>query len=314
VTARASFPALGTTAEVVVTEQEKLGDAIKLLRAELDAVDRTCSRFRPDSEISLLHRQTGHAVHVSPLLADAIGVALRAARLTGGLVDPTVGTAIQALGYDRDFAALPADNRADIGAAANPAPAPGWHRVLFDPASATVVLPRRVHLDLGATAKAFAADHASRLIARQLGCGVLVNLGGDVAVAGSAPAGGWRIAVGDDHRTAVDQAQTTVAVRGGGLATSGTTRRRWLRAGRPVHHIVDPLTGRNPVPYWRTVSVTALSCVDANTASTAAVVLGEGATAWLAARRLPARLVALDGSVTTVAGWPGDDVALPEVA
>lgn len=309
-TGRASFPALGTTAEVVVTEATALDEATELLRVELDALDRVCSRFRADSEISRLHRRAGRAMSVSPLLADAIGVALRAARLTDGLVDPTVGTAIRALGYSRDFDELPVDT----GATRSTAPAPGWHRVLFDPVAATVLLPRRVHLDLGATAKAFAADRASRLIARRLDCGVLVNLGGDLAVGGTAPEGGWRIAVGDDHRTALAQPSTGITVHGGGLATSGTTRRRWLRAGQPVHHIVDPRTGHNPVPYWRTVSVAALSCVDANTAATASIVLGEHAPAWLAARRLPARLVSLGGSVTVVEGWPGNDSTLTAVA
>ncbi|HEY2057421.1 MAG TPA: FAD:protein FMN transferase [Amycolatopsis sp.] len=310
-TACASFPALGTTAQVVVTDPGVLDAAAELLRRELGEVDLACSRFRPDSEISRLHRTAGRPVVVGPLLADALGAALRAARLTDGLVDPTVGAAVRELGYDRDFAALPEDS----GSARSEAvPAPGWHRVMFDPATATVVLPRRVHLDLGATAKALAADRAAGAIHRALGCGTLVNLGGDLSVAGAAPIGGWRVGVGDDHVTAADRPETTVTLYGGGLATSGTTRRRWRRAGETVHHIVDPRTGRNPAGRWRTVSVTALSCVDANTAATAAIVLGESAPGWLAARRLPARLVASDGAETLVAGWPRDEPAEPAVA
>jgi thiamine biosynthesis lipoprotein len=301
---RASFPALGTTAEVVVTDRDTLEAAVGLLRSELDAIDLACSRFRPDSEISRLHASAGRPVVVGPLLAEALDVALRAARLTGGLVDPTVGAAMRSLGYDADFAFVPRDA---VGPIERPEPAPGWHRVLFDPATATVVLPRRVHLDLGATAKALAADRAAHLIARQLNRGTLVNLGGDIGIGGAAPAGGWQVAVGDDHAAATGDAESTLTVTDGGLATSGTVRRRWRRGGRTVHHIVDPRTGRNPVPRWRTVSVAALSCVDANTATTAALVLGAHAPEWLAARRLPARLVAVDGSVTRIAGWPEDD-------
>jgi thiamine biosynthesis lipoprotein len=137
---------------------------------------------------------------------------------------------------------------------------------------------------------------------------VLVGLGGDIAVAGPAPSGGWRVRIGDDH-TRADPGDPVVAITAGGLATSSVTRRTWRRAGRTVHHIVDPCTGDVPDPVWRTVSVTAGSCVDANTASTAAIVLGPAAPGWLAERGLPARLVATDGAVTTVAGWP-DEVAV----
>ena len=178
---------------------------------------------------------------------------------------------------------------------------PGWHRVLFDPGQRLVVVPRGVCLDLGATAKALAADRAARRIHAALRGGVLVNLGGDLRVAGAAPEGGWQVGVGDDHTRAGD---TTVALRSGGLATSGTTRRRWRHAGRTVHHIVDPRTGDVPEPRWRTVTVAAESTVDANTASTAAVVLGAEAPGWLEDRRLPARLVGVRGDVVTTPGWP----------
>jgi len=294
---RTSFPALGTTAEVVVTDPRRLAPAVAVLREELDAVDRACSRFRADSEISRLDR--GRAVRVGSLLAEALAVALRAARLTDGLVDPTVASAVRALGYDRDYAEI-----ADGGPATVPEPAPGWHRVLLD--GDTVVLPRGVELDLGATAKALAADRAAVAIARRTGGGTLVNLGGDLAAAGPAPRGGWQVAIGDDHVDAADDPDTTVTLTSGGLATSGITRRRWRRGGRTVHHIVDPRTGDIPDPHWRTVSVAAKSCVDANTASTAAIVLGAKGQDWLAARRLPARLVTVDGAVVTTPGWPGE--------
>ena len=175
------------------------------------------------------------------------------------------------------------------------------------PRSALVVLPRGVHLDLGATAKALAADRAARRIHASLGCGVLVNLGGDLRTAGPEPAGGWQIALGDDHAEAVVRPDTTVALhRDGALASSGTTRRRWRHGGRTVHHIVDPRTGDAAEPRWRTVSVAAKSTVDANTASTAAVVLGGDAPGWLAERRLPARLVGVGGDVVTTPGWPSE--------
>ncbi len=304
-TAQARFPALGTTAAVLVTDASALQAAESMLRGDLAALDLACSRFRADSEIRSLQRTAGAVRTVSPLLAAVLHTALRAAELSDGAVDPTVGAAMAAIGYDRDFAALPADS-----AAVPPVPAPGWWRVGWDPAHREVLLPRGVALDVGATAKALAADRAARRIAEALRCGVLVSLGGDLAVAGEAPPGGWRVLVGDDHtRPDSDTAADHDGLRGvtvvsGGVATSGTVRRRWRRGGAVVHHIVDPRTGASAAPCWRTVSVAAGSCVDANTASTAAVVLGAAAPGWLAERGLPARLVTEDGRARVVGGWP----------
>ncbi|HEX5405639.1 MAG TPA: FAD:protein FMN transferase [Pseudonocardiaceae bacterium] len=299
-----TFPALGTSATVVVTDHNALADAEALLRTELAEIDAACSRFRRDSEITWLHDNAGTEVMVSPLLAEAIDVALRAGRVTGGVVDPTVAGAVVGLGYDRDFAELDLDGPTP---AAPPRPAPGWWRVSFDPVNRLVQLPRTVGLDLGATAKALAADRAARRIEAAVGGGVLVSLGGDISTAGQAPEGGWRIGVGEDHLvTGVDQ-DITVTIKSGGLATSSTTCRTWRRAGRTVHHIVDPRTGDVAVRAWRAASVAAASCVDANTASTAAIVLGWSTPSWLTAARLPGRLVGQSGNVLTVAGWPAED-------
>lgn len=299
------LPALGTTASILVTQRKQLAVAAEVLREELVAVDAACSRFRPDSEISLVAQQAGRPVVVGPLLAEALEVALRAARLTDGLVDPTVGQAVCELGYDRDFEALTSAVRDDQREPPGPTrPAPGWWRVRWDLERREVLLPRGVLIDLGATAKALAADHAATRAAERAGCGVLVSLGGDIAVAGDPPDGDWRVAVADDHRTALSSPEQTVAIESGGLATSSTAIRTWPRAGRRHHHIIDPRTGANPAPVWRTVTVAAASCVDANVASTAAVVLGEAAPAWLTRLGLPARLIGPDERVTTTAGWP----------
>jgi thiamine biosynthesis lipoprotein len=138
---------------------------------------------------------------------------------------------------------------------------------------------------------------------------VLVSLGGDTAVAGPPPDGGWRIRVQDTTGLpgeTPDGPSQVVAIRDGGLATSSTAARRWHHGGDLLHHILDPRTGRPAAPVWRTVSVAAATCADANTAATAAIIRGDQAPAWLAGLKLPARLVTQDGVVRTVADWPAN--------
>jgi thiamine biosynthesis lipoprotein ApbE len=294
----ATWPAIGTTVRVLVTEAQRLGDAVEVVAAQLDQLDVAASRFRADSEVSTL--ASGRATRVSPLLLSLVRAALRAARLTGGAVDPTVGGSLAALGYDRDFTAVPAVS----GAALVVRPVPGWRSVEVDDAAGTVRVPAGVVLDLGATAKAYAADRAAADAASAAGCGVLVSLGGDVAVAGECPPAGWTVHLADDSATAPDPGLPSVRIRTGGLATSSTEVRRWRRGGVGLHHIVDPLTGLPADSPWRTVSVAAASCLDAQIAATATMVRGDG---WLSPTGLPARLVATGGTgdiVRTLGGWP----------
>jgi len=217
-------------------------------------------------------------------------------------VDPTVGAAMSAAGYDRDFRQIE-PNGPPLRLTVRQVP--GWREVRLDGRSLT--LPGGVQLDLGVTAKAWAADRSVTRIAAQTDSGVLVSLGGDIAVAGPPPADGWRIRVQDVTGPAGDIPEgphALIAIRDGGLATSSTTARRWRRGGDVLHHILDPRTSLPAEPVWRTVSVAAGSCADANAASTAAVIRGRRALAWLTRLGLPSRLVDATGAVFTVAGWP----------
>ncbi|MFI6251287.1 FAD:protein FMN transferase [Streptomyces sp. NPDC051016] len=314
-TAAAEWRALGTTVRLVVTDPALLDSCNLLLARQLAEVDAACSRFRGDSELAALDTTHGRPVRVSPLLAEALAVALRAAEATDGAVDPTVGSAMEAIGYDRDFTLVREDDRP---VSLRVRRAPGWRRVTLDEETGTVTVPEGVRLDLGATAKAWAADRAARTLARTAGCGVLVSLGGDTAVAGEPPAGGWQIRVQDITGPVDEQpaqgSYDTVGLRSGGLATSGTAARRWQRGGHDLHHIVDPRTGLPVRSPWRTVSVAAASCADANAATTAALVKGAGAERWLTRLGLPARLVTHRGTVVTTPGWPVSAPALEAAA
>jgi thiamine biosynthesis lipoprotein len=302
--ASVSFRALGTTATLCVTDAAALPGAHEILDRELRETDAACSRFRDDSELARLNGAAGERVVVSPRLLDAVAAALRAAAASAGLVDPTVGRALRLSGYDRTFELVRGREGATFRARF--AAVPGWRRVEVDGARRAVRLPPGLELDLGATTKALAADRAARAAADASGVGVLVDLGGDIAVAGPAPEGGWPIRIAHDHAADPDGPGPVVSIRSGGLATSSTTVRRWRSGDVELHHIVDPRTGRPAETPWRTITVAAASCFDANVASTAAVVVGDHAPRWLGACGLPSRLVGPAGSVVCVGGWPED--------
>ena len=316
--------ALGTSARVAAWPAHQLARVLAVVDTELALLDQQASRFRPDSEISAVCRgadgaQGGGSRIVSEGLAEAIAVALAAARWTGGLVDPTVANALCSLGYDRDFAAIRGDGAVPRG----PAHVPGWQSVRLD--GRRLRLAAGTGLDLGATAKGLGADRAAREAAAAVPAGgILVSLGGDIAVAGEAPVGGWPVLVADEPepvgqppapggRPAQFQPRSrgqVVRLAAGALATSSILCRQWRRGGRTLHHIVDPRTGLPAAGPWRTVSVAAANCAEANAASTAAIIAGDQAPAWLAAQGLPARLVARDGNVWLVGGWPAIDEGL----
>lgn len=297
----ASF-ALGTSAVVAVTEAELLPRARELLAADLDAVDRSCSRFRADSELVEANRRSGSEVRLSAELHRAVRAALDAAAATDGIVDPTLGAQLCSLGYDRTYALVEARAGWRIDACERPRGA--WRLVELDDERRVLRVPRGVELDLGATAKALASDRAASRIAAETGVGVLVSLGGDVAVAGPPPDGGWCVLVAAAHDDPHDGDGQRVAITEGGLATSSTSVRRWQTSRGEMHHVLDPRTGLSAARVWSSATVAGRTCLEANVASTAAIVLGEQAPSWLEQRGFPTRLVSHDGDVATIAGWP----------
>jgi len=285
---------------LVVTDPDALEPAAAELATLMGRVAAAASRFRADSELSRANAKAGRPVPVSRLLIRLVAGALEAADRTGGAVDPTIGGQLIGLGYDRDIALLTAETPASVGEQTQPA-APGRptaKQVRLDADRGLLTVPAGTALDLGATAKAQTADWAAAELASRYGCSVLVELGGDLAVAGAKA--DWQIVVAER----ADDAGQQISLHSGGLATSTTTLRRWLAVGQPMHHILDPATGRPATGPWRTVTVAAGSALAANTCSTAAIVLGEAAEQWLADQRVAARLVDANGRISTVGGWP----------
>lgn len=312
----ARWRALGTYVQLAVCPASALSRAEALARSLLDRVDQTCSRFR-DSDLTRANANSGSWTGVDPLLAAAVEVARDAAEYTDGLVNPLLGLSLISLGYDQDFASLTSRDggqgetagrsgpqarvRAtrDIG----PSDAQAWRSLEIDPNGA-VLVPRGTALDLGATGKAWAADLIAVTIRDELGCAALVSVGGDIRTVGAADLG-WPVDVQESPDASSPDCEV-VLVGEVGLATSSTRVRRWTLAGARVHHLVDPRTAAPAADYWRTVSATGSSCVAANTASTAAIILGEGASDWLSRREVDARLVRADRTVEFVGNWPAD--------
>jgi thiamine biosynthesis lipoprotein len=278
-----------------------------LLGYEIEDMDLAASRFRPDSEVTRLCESGGEPMRVSPVLFDAIATAITVADWTDGAVDPTVGRCVESLGYDWDFdlvaGRIGSDDPWDPELIS---PAPGWQSIEVDYERREVSVAPGSLLDLGATAKARTADRAASSIARRTGCGALVSIGGDVAVAGEAPPGGWAIGIATSSTSSTDDVDQVVSITAGGIASSGTVVRRWRHGARMVHHIVDPWTGECAPECWHLVSIAAASCVEANAASTAAIVWGPSALERLASYGLAGRLVSNNGTVTTIGGWPAN--------
>ena len=246
---------------------------IERLFAERDVM---FSRFRPNSELNRVNGASATVVNVSPAFADMLAVALRAARQTDGIVDPTLGGAIESAGYGRDFSELhPSADPAEPGACGR------WRSLRLR--RTILYRPHGVGLDLNGVVKGKTVDDALALID---GDG-FVSAGGDLAARGAVdaalPGGG------------------AVRLLKGGLATSSVAKRRWLRAGAWQHHLIDPATGRPSETPWQEVTVSAATCLQADVAAKAALLLGENGPRWLERRGLAARFLPVDGEAVGVA-------------
>jgi thiamine biosynthesis lipoprotein len=278
-----SFPLWDGTATLVVTEPDRLEVARRAVDRVLTDIDTACGTQRNDSDLALVQAAGGRPIRVSATFQAVLWTALHAAEVTGGLVDPIAG----------------GGDGAD------------WRSIRVDEPAGTVTFPSGSTLDFGAIGRAFAADRAAELAAGEAECGALFALDRNVAVAGPVPDDGWPVRVGDlcgrPGRPGRPSSQDITLLAAGGLTTFCLeVRTRTMPGGQIVTYILDPRSRRPVVVPWRTISVAAESCVDAGTASSAAIERGDDAPDWLASLGLPARLVHLDGWATTVGGWPAD--------
>jgi thiamine biosynthesis lipoprotein len=241
--------------------------------------DRTFSRFIAGSELNRVNEASGRPTLVSTLFADTLAIAIQAARETDGLVDPTLGGALAGAGYTCDFSELAADPRA-AGPPRGPEPVTMTGRV--------VRMPEGAILDLNGVVKSLAVDDALALLSGDAS----VSAGGDLAARGPL--------------TVALPGGDAVELRKGALATSGRTKRRWLRGGEIQHHLIDPRTGLPSRSPWTEVTACGATCVAADIAAKAGFLLGDDGPAWLGARGIPARFLGEDGSIRTTSAWDRD--------
>ena len=287
---RRTFRAMGTDVELLLNPAVDSAEAEAALdeaTREIARIEKVASRFDRNSELSRLN--AAGTMEVSPDLMRLITLALQMRDATAGRFDPTVHAAMVAAGYDRTLDEVPADG---------PAPGvaqPGGGDVHADPQQGIVTLGMGVALDLGGIAKGWAADRAADLLGMAGSC--LVSMGGDIAVRGSLDGEPWPIEVQHGDGTAV------IGLTRGGMATSGTDRRRWRRGGEDMHHVIDPATGRPSRTDLVRVTAIAEDAAHAEVWATALLVSGSDAAADEADRMgMPAVLVAADGHTTSAGG------------
>ncbi|HKB93408.1 MAG TPA: FAD:protein FMN transferase [Gaiellaceae bacterium] len=293
---RLEFRAVGTTCAAAVTtggpgDLRRAARALSAAKAEVAACERALSRFDPASDLSLLNAAEGEWTAVDRRLVESLRLAIRMREDTGGRFDPTVLPALVAAGYDRSFEQL------------TPRPARsahGWRAgatIEVDEQAGCVRIEAGAAVDLGGIGKGYAATRALEAMAEAWPAlpGGLVDLGGDLAIAGETPERGpWRIAI-EDARTP-GATLGTLLLHGGGVATSGRDRRRFGPDGG-LHHLIDPATGRPAAPGPLTVTVVAPTAAEAEGHATAvAISTREEAAAHVAAHpRVAALYVPAEG-------------------
>jgi FAD:protein FMN transferase len=293
---RSEFGAMGTSV-CVLTDAAGQGAAAGQVERLFARWEERLSRFRPDSELSRLNARSGRPVVASDLLLEVVSAALRAARATSGLYDPTLLRAIEQLGYDRSFERI---GQTTPPLAGPIAPGGGWRRVRVDHGARTITLPAGVGIDLGGIAKGMAVDAAIERL-RALGVGsAMVSAGGDLRVLGTPPGElAWRIELPGPA------GPVTVPLTHGSLATSGIGRRRWRQGRIERHHLLDPRSSRPARTGLWSVTVAAATCAQAEVAAKTAFILGVGPGAeFLAGKRLAGLFTTPAGERCPAGSWP----------
>jgi len=286
------FTTWGVSGTLAVDNEKYTALAEETLWRWVAAGDRAVNRFLPTSELSVINAEPWATHEVSDGFIQFFDAALQSYDLSEGLCTPTVLDALEAWGYDVDIEKVQRDGRS-VPLTVSPSLPLASVTLNRD---ARQLSPNGVRLDFGASAKAFVADQVARAVGRHTP--VLVELGGDVAVGGAVRP--WSVGVAED----AEHTGAPIGITSGGVATSSTLVRNWSSGTGLAHHIIDPRTGAPVISPWRTVSVAADSCLNANALSTASLAWGEEALYYVTQAGWAARFVDHEGNVLCVGGWP----------
>lgn len=295
-TSQLRFRAMGTAVSVLVDGRRS--GAVAGVRTLFETWEATLSRFQPASELCRLNAAAGRPTEVGELLYTVADSALAAARATGGAFDPTLGTQLVAAGYAESFD-IPSTARFRL---TPPRPGGAWRHIVLDPAARTICLPSGAALDLGGIAKGMAVDAAVALLRAGGVVNALVNAGGDMRMI-DGPDAWWPVGL-------TDVPEEFVTLRGGALATSSTSRRRWRLGGQNLHHLIDPRTGAPSASGVWSASVAAPTCAQAEVAAKTALILGPTAGArFLTDHGYAGILSRVRDTPVRVGAWPAGGAA-----
>lgn len=313
--ATALFRAMGCQIELQLVHDATPQTTDAVMAALMDAElffatsESALSRFLATSDLTLLNRSAGCGpVLVSPILGEVTQRALAAARATNGMFDPTLGTLLAHLGYDRPFPLVAPFADDAVPALVPPHRDSAWREIAVDPVACTVALPAGVALDFGGIGKGWTVDRVMGHLQATPGVrGGLVNAGGDLRVWGVAPEGEPMWAVGVEDPREFDRDCAVLASADRAVATSSTAYRRWRRGDRWVHHLLDPRTGQPAATDLAAVTVVGPSAAWAEVHAKVALLSGivEG-RAYLGARDdYEGLLIATDGTQHCTGGMEG---------
>jgi len=292
---RLPFRAMGCQMLAILEqESEDAPNILDQVHDWFEGWEQVLSRFRHDSELSRLNRTTDQFINVSQTLWDVFQASLQADQFTRGLVTPTVLDAVEMAGYDRPFDELPASR----GYSASQGYTGLWTEihplsmVTCDEVTHSICLPPGIRLDFGGVAKGWAAHQTAEKL-KPYGP-ALMNAGGDIAISGPRLDGNpWLVGIANPLEPEHDLVM--LHLQGGGVATSGKDRRRWMQGAFLNHHIIDPRTGQPAMTDILTATVIAPTVMEAEAAAKAVFLLGsEAGLDWLEADSGLAGLLILD--------------------
>ncbi|MCS7061944.1 MAG: FAD:protein FMN transferase [Anaerolineae bacterium] len=312
------FRAMGCQMQAIVdAHTSDAEEALQNVPVWFEIWEQCLSRFRPTSELSRLNAQAGRWVGVSQTVWAVLQAALETAEQSGGLVIPTVWSAMQAIGYTRPFDQMIGDVEVRMNEALSEEPAngrAGWRAIRLDAANRSVWLPPNTQLDLGGIAKGWCADQAARRLS--VYGPALVDAGGDIAVvpgAGRSTAFPIGIAAPSGEDTTTESLIGIVMLTEGGIATSGRDYRRWRLGNGWAHHIIDPRTGKPADTDVLIATAIAATATRAEAIAKTALILGSRAgLEWVAAQGDSGALTVSEGrTVACTSNFPLQDVVAP---